>query len=75
MEQFNQNKKGTCKCVDYYKKNGNYYIKRTKKTKRDVKCNNKTEKGSHFCPKHRECKKFLKKFTTGDEPDYDPIVG
>ena len=74
MEQFNQNKKGTCKCVDYYKKNGNYYIRRTKKSKQDVKCNRKTKNGSHFCPKHQNCKEFLKKFTTGDEPKYDPIA-
>lgn len=76
MEFFNQNKKGTCKCVDYSVKKGSYYIKqkKTKKGNVDLKCNNKTKEGSHFCPKHQKCKKFLKKFTTGDEPEYDEIA-
>ena len=74
MEQFNQNKKGTCKCIDYFKKDGSYYVKRTKKTNQDVKCNRKTKNGKHFCSKHKHCKKFLKKFTTGNESEYDPIA-
>ena len=75
MEQFNQNKKGTCKCIDYFKKDGSYYVKKElKKTNQDVKCNRKTKNGKHFCSKHKHCKKFHKKIYNGNESEYDPIV-
>ena len=56
-----------------FKKNGNFYIKRNKKTKKDIKCR-KTKNGKHFCSKHKDCKKFMKKFTTGNESEYDPVA-
>jgi competence protein ComGC len=71
MENFNQ--KGTCKCVNYFKRDGGLYIKQ-KKTKKglvDIKCDKKVKNGSHFCNKHKNCKKFLNKFTTGDESEYN----
>ena len=69
----NENKKGTCKCVDYSKKNNEYFIKqrKTKKKIEDLKCNKPVKKGTDFCKKHQDCKKFLKKFTSGSEPKYD----
>jgi len=76
MESFNNNKRGTCKCIDYSKKNNNLYIKqkKTKKEITDIKCEKNVKKGSDFCPKHQDCKKFLKKFTNGSESKYDEIA-
>ena len=74
MEKFNQ--KGTCKCVDYFRKGKGLYIKQ-KKTKKglvDIKCNKKVKNGKLFCDKHKECPKFIKKFTNGDESKYDPVA-
>ena len=60
MEQFNQNKKGTCKCVDYYKKNGNYYIKRTKKQNEMLNVIIKQKKVHTSVLNIENVKKFLK---------------
>ena len=48
--------------------------KKTKKGLDDIKCNRKTKSGSDFCNKHKNCKNFIKKFTTGDESEYDPVA-
>ena len=72
----NRNKIGTCKCVDYFKdNNNNSYVRQVRRHSgeiQEIKCNNKVENGKHFCNKHKNCKKFLNKFTTGDESEYNP---
>ena len=73
----NRNKVGTCKCVDYYKDhNDNLFVrqKMVNGTPLEMKCNNKVKNGEHFCEKHKKCKNFMKKFTTGNEPDYNPNI-
>jgi hypothetical protein len=68
------NKKGSCKCVDYYEENNNLFVKQKviNGVPTELKCNVSIKNGEHFCEKHKDCKNFLKKFTTGEEPDYDP---
>jgi len=70
----NTNRKGTCKCVDYYEDNQNLFVKQKviNGVPTELKCNKPVKDGQHFCDKHKDCKNFLKKFTTGEEPDYDP---
>ena len=72
----NRNKIGTCKCVDYFKdKNNNSYVRQVRRHSgeiQEIKCNRKVEDGKDFCRKHRNCDKFLKKFTNKEEPKYDP---
>jgi hypothetical protein len=70
----NRNKKGTCKCVDYYEENDNLYVKQKviNGVPTEIKCNNPIKGNEHFCHKHKNCKSFLKKFTSGNEPDFNP---
>jgi hypothetical protein len=70
----NKNKSVTCKCVDYYTENNNLYVKQKviNGVPTEMKCNNPVKGNQHFCEKHKNCKSFLKKFTTGDEPDFNP---
>ena len=70
----NTNRKGTCKCVDYYEDNQNLFVKQKviNGVPTELKCNKTVKNGQHFCNKHKDCKNFLKKFTTGEEPDYNP---
>ena len=74
----NQNKIGTCKCIDYYKKNEKTkYVKQTRTKDGNIielKCNNKVSNGEHFCEKHKDCKQVLNKFTNNEEPDYEPSI-
>ena len=73
----NRNKVGTCKCVDYYKDHTDNLFVRQKMvngTPLEIKCNNKVRNGEHFCEKHKKCKNFMKKFTSGDEPEYNPNI-
>ena len=68
-------KNDACKCVDYYReKDGNIYVKQKIINKKpiEIKCNKKVENGKHFCKAHRNCKTFLRKFTSGYEPEYNP---
>lgn len=60
-----QNKK--CKCVNY-KSQMDYNPSELEITK----CNNNAESGSDFCIEHKNCQGFLKKFTSGYEPEYSP---
>ena len=66
------NKKGTCKCVDFYEENNNLYVKQKvdNGVPTEIKCNAKVNNGEHFCEKHKDCKNFLKKFTSGHEPEF-----
>lgn len=68
------NRKGTCKCVDYYHEKGNTYVKQKMMNgiPTELKCKHTVKGDNHFCPKHKGCKKFLRKFTSGYEPEYNP---
>ena len=72
----NKNRVGTCKCVDYYKDSeNNKWVKQVRKTNGNIfelKCNNRALPGTNFCAKHKNCKKFLKKFARDEEPEYNP---
>ena len=75
MRDTNPNKKGTCKCVDYFHKDKHLFVKQKKREdgfNLETKCNKKTAHNSDFCEEHKHCKKFFKKFTNGNEPKYQP---
>lgn len=68
--------KKRCLCIDYdvivdKKNNKEYYSLENNKGKR--RCNHNAEKGKHFCKKHRNCASFLRKYTSGYEPKYEPL--
>lgn len=67
------NKKGgymkTCDCIDYNIVNNKYSLAHNPTAK---KCEHKSDGDSHFCSKHKNCKNFLKTYTSGYEHKYDP---
>ena len=63
----NSKQKNKCKCVNYKSQTI------TNPAELEItKCNNNTEKGSDFCLEHKNCQGFLKRFTSGYEPNYSP---
>lgn len=56
-----------CKCIDYKSQDVN-----NPSELEITKCNNKPEPDSDFCLEHINCQGFLKKFTSGYEPKYEP---
>jgi len=66
----NHNIKGKCKCVDYKSGGSNLPYSELEL----VKCTKDAIKGSDFCLEHKNCGKFLRKFTSGYEPKYEPDV-
>lgn len=60
----------TCQCLDYKVSNSKNTL-----MDKDIeykKCNNTVIKGSNFCEKHQNCMGYLKKYTNGYEPEYNP---
>ena len=60
----------TCQCLDYQ-------VSKSKTTLMDKdieykKCSDPVKKGSNFCEKHQNCMGYLKKYTNGYEPKYNP---
>jgi hypothetical protein len=64
----NKNQPDRCKCVDYKSKGANMPNSELEITR----CTRKVVKGSQFCSKHKNCGGYLRKFTSGFEPDYNP---
>jgi len=62
------NNNDKCKCVDYKSNGSNIPYSELEITK----CNKDVVFGSDFCLEHKNCGNFLKKFTTGYEPEYNP---
>ena len=57
----NKNKVGTCKCVDYYTDENNYWVKQVRKKNGKVfelKCHKKVKPGIDFCEDHQDCLKL-----------------
>jgi hypothetical protein len=64
-----------CLCMNYdivtdKSTNKQYYV--LPKNKR--RCANKSEPGKLFCNKHKNCASFLRKYTSGYEPKYEPLA-
>jgi hypothetical protein len=55
-----------CKCVDYTSGN------KTNEELEVTRCKNNVIPGKHFCAKHKNCGNYLKQFTSGYEPKYNP---
>lgn len=63
--------KNKCNCLNYsINKKGDYIY--NSKNKEFDKCQNKAITKNGFCEKHKKCFDFLKIFTNGYEPSYEP---
>jgi hypothetical protein len=62
---YNDNK---CKCVNYKSQGSNIPYSELE----IERCQNNPVNGSDFCLEHKNCGKFLRKFTSGYEPKYNP---
>jgi hypothetical protein len=60
-----------CNCLNYEKDNNGNYIY-NKDTIIFDRCNSLSETKDGFCQKHKDCFDFMKLFTNGYEPEYEP---
>lgn len=64
------NQSGRCNCLNYNMKNGDFdYDINSIEFER---CPNPVDKKHNFCEKHKRCLSFMRLFTNGYEPDYEP---
>jgi hypothetical protein len=59
-----------CMCIDYDIDNDNKMS--LNKNSHGHKCQNPVANGSDFCPKHKDCMKFIQQYNSGYEPEYQP---
>lgn len=61
--------KKKCMCIDYSIDNGKMSIDNNIN---GHKCKSEALSGQDFCFKHKDCMKFAQRFTSGNEPSYQP---
>lgn len=60
-----------CNCLNYSKDNNGNYIYNKSEIEFD-RCSSKATTKNGFCHKHHDCFDFMKLFTNGYEPDFEP---